>query len=148
MDESDQPLPLEESETTDAAGAGHHQADGSAQAQAHTHAHAGAFRPKKKRGPPENGIPSLTKIMVANLPYELSEEKVCCPSAEFAEERSLTRITAQGTLYRVSARVGQDCPTSHPSLHGAQASYAWRASQGTWLWICQSCIGGDAEEGG
>ena len=31
---------------------------------------------KKKRGPPENGVPSATKIMVANLPYELSEEKV------------------------------------------------------------------------
>jgi hypothetical protein len=34
------------------------------------------FKPKKKRGPPENGVPSSTKIMVANLPYELSEEKV------------------------------------------------------------------------
>ncbi|KAI5777702.1 hypothetical protein EDC01DRAFT_677773 [Geopyxis carbonaria] len=31
---------------------------------------------KKKRGPPENGVPSLTKIMVANLPYELSEDKL------------------------------------------------------------------------
>jgi RNA recognition motif-containing protein len=31
---------------------------------------------KKRRGPPENGIPSSTKIMVANLPYELSEEKL------------------------------------------------------------------------
>ena len=30
----------------------------------------------KKRGPPENGVPSKTKVMVANLPYELSEEKV------------------------------------------------------------------------
>lgn len=35
---------------------------------------------KKKRGPPENGVPSATKIMVANLPYELSEEKVSFPS--------------------------------------------------------------------
>lgn len=31
---------------------------------------------KKKRGPPENGVPSSTKIMVANLPYELSEDKL------------------------------------------------------------------------
>lgn len=30
----------------------------------------------KKRGPPENGVPSKTKVMVANLPYELSEEKL------------------------------------------------------------------------
>jgi len=37
---------------------------------------AGGFKAKKKRGPPENGIPSTTKIMVANLPYELSEEKL------------------------------------------------------------------------
>lgn len=31
---------------------------------------------QKKRGPPENGVPSKTKVMVANLPYELSEEKL------------------------------------------------------------------------
>ncbi|KAG0129003.1 hypothetical protein HOY82DRAFT_488800 [Tuber indicum] len=34
------------------------------------------YRPKKKRGPPENGVPSSTKVMVANLPYELTEEKL------------------------------------------------------------------------
>jgi len=28
----------------------------------------------KQRGPPEDGIPSKTKVMVANLPYDLSEE--------------------------------------------------------------------------
>ncbi|KAF2862326.1 RNA-binding domain-containing protein [Piedraia hortae CBS 480.64] len=33
-------------------------------------------RPRKQRGPPEDGIPSKTKIMVANLPYELREEKL------------------------------------------------------------------------
>lgn len=33
-------------------------------------------RPQKQRGPPEDGIPSKTKVMVANLPYDLSEEKV------------------------------------------------------------------------
>ncbi|PUU78854.1 hypothetical protein B9Z19DRAFT_1125994 [Tuber borchii] len=36
----------------------------------------GGYRPKKKRGPPENGVPSSTKVMVANLPYELTEEKL------------------------------------------------------------------------
>ena len=35
-----------------------------------------APRPRKQRGPPEDGIPSKTKVMVANLPYDLSEEKV------------------------------------------------------------------------
>ena len=43
---------------------------------------AGGFKAKKKRGPPENGIPSTTKIMVANLPYELSEETVNSGSAK------------------------------------------------------------------
>lgn len=33
-------------------------------------------RVQKQRGPPEDGIPSKTKVMVANLPYDLSEEKV------------------------------------------------------------------------
>lgn len=33
-------------------------------------------RPPKQRGPPEDGIPSTTKVMVANLPYDFSEDKV------------------------------------------------------------------------
>ncbi|KAF2215482.1 hypothetical protein CERZMDRAFT_110146 [Cercospora zeae-maydis SCOH1-5] len=32
--------------------------------------------PRKQRGPPEDGVPSKTKIMVANLPYDLREEKL------------------------------------------------------------------------
>lgn len=39
----------------------------------------GAARPRKQRGPPEDGVPSKTKIMVANLPYDLGEEKVSNP---------------------------------------------------------------------
>ncbi|KAJ5562782.1 Nucleotide-binding alpha-beta plait [Penicillium sp. DV-2018c] len=35
-----------------------------------------AARPQKQRGPPEDGIPSKTKVMVANLPYDLTEEKL------------------------------------------------------------------------
>ena len=35
-----------------------------------------ATKPRKQRGPPEDGVPSKTKIMVANLPYDLREEKV------------------------------------------------------------------------
>lgn len=30
----------------------------------------------KQRGPPEDGIPSKNKVMVANLPYDLGEDKV------------------------------------------------------------------------
>ena len=33
-------------------------------------------REKKERGPPADGIASKTKVMVANLPYDLTEEKV------------------------------------------------------------------------
>ncbi|RPB22761.1 hypothetical protein L211DRAFT_788293 [Terfezia boudieri ATCC MYA-4762] len=36
----------------------------------------GGYRGRKRRGPPEDGVPSKTKVMVANLPYELSEEKL------------------------------------------------------------------------
>ncbi|KAF2456438.1 hypothetical protein BDY21DRAFT_372537 [Lineolata rhizophorae] len=32
--------------------------------------------PRKQRGPPEDGVPSKTKVMVANLPYDLREEKL------------------------------------------------------------------------
>lgn len=34
-------------------------------------------RERKQRGPPEDGVPSKTKVMVANLPYDLKEDKVC-----------------------------------------------------------------------
>lgn len=32
--------------------------------------------PRKQRGPPEDGIPSKNKVMVANLPYDLNEDTV------------------------------------------------------------------------
>jgi len=32
--------------------------------------------PRRERGPPADGIPSKNKVMVANLPYDLSEEKL------------------------------------------------------------------------
>lgn len=37
-------------------------------------------RERRERGPPADGIPSKNKVMVANLPYDLSEEKVCSSS--------------------------------------------------------------------
>lgn len=33
-------------------------------------------RERRERGPPADGVPSKTKVMVANLPYDLTEEKV------------------------------------------------------------------------
>lgn len=35
-----------------------------------------AQRERRERGPPADGIPSKNKVMVANLPYDLTEEKV------------------------------------------------------------------------
>ena len=40
-------------------------------------------RPRKQRGPPEDGVPSKIKIMVANLPYDLNEEKLLELFAEY-----------------------------------------------------------------
>lgn len=40
-------------------------------------------RAPKQRGPPEDGIASTTKVMVANLPYDLTEEKVRISSTAF-----------------------------------------------------------------
>lgn len=42
-----------------------------------------ALRPRKQRGPPEDGVPSKTKVMVANLPYDLREEKLLELFAEY-----------------------------------------------------------------
>jgi hypothetical protein len=33
-------------------------------------------RERRERGPPADGLPSKTKVMVANLPYDLTEDKV------------------------------------------------------------------------
>ncbi|KAJ4355759.1 uncharacterized protein N0V89_003779 [Didymosphaeria variabile] len=35
-----------------------------------------APRERKQRGPPEDGVPSKTKVMVANLPYDLKEDRL------------------------------------------------------------------------
>lgn len=35
-----------------------------------------APRERRERGPPADGIPSKNKVMVANLPYDLTEDKV------------------------------------------------------------------------
>ena len=62
-----EPLPL--TDVTNAANAGPESTDKNGYAPR-------TARPPKQRGPPEDGIASTTKVMVANLPYDLSEEKV------------------------------------------------------------------------
>lgn len=52
-----------------------------------------APRPQKQRGPPEDGIPSKTKVMVANLPYDLTEDKVRI-SLESTRARLLTLFSS------------------------------------------------------
>jgi hypothetical protein len=55
-------------------------------------------RERRERGPPADGIPSKNKVMVANLPYDLSEEKVSV-LVNLILDRSLHNcVVAQGTL--------------------------------------------------
>lgn len=79
-----------------------------------------APRQPKQRGPPEDGIPSTTKVMVANLPYDLSEEKVWSLHQK-VQAHVLIRSVAQRTLCRLRARVCQDRPSSHSTVHGQEA---------------------------
>ena len=70
----DQVLPLTENTNPNAAtkdGNGEQTVDGAGKT-----GKPRGFRERKQRGPPEDGIQSKTKVMVANLPYDYSEEKV------------------------------------------------------------------------
>lgn len=44
-------------------------------------------RERRERGPPADGVPSKNKVMVANLPYDLSEEKVSREITSIFENR-------------------------------------------------------------
>ena len=85
-------------------------------------------REPKQRGPPEDGIESKTKVMVANLPYDYSEEKVRLQTIPLPPknlgQRSHWRLncSAQGALCGLRAGRGQDRPATDPSLHGQKAS--------------------------
>ena len=48
----------------------------------------GPTRERRERGPPADGIPSKNKVMVANLPYDLTEEKASC---HFGDDEFRTR---------------------------------------------------------
>jgi RNA recognition motif-containing protein len=78
-DETPAVLPL--TDTTKEASNAQNVENGNATADAASPSTAKDSKPRtprqpKQRGPPEDGIPSKNKVMVANLPYDLSEEKV------------------------------------------------------------------------
>lgn len=62
-------------------------------------------RTQKQRGPPEDGIPSKTKVMVANLPYDLNEEKVCHYTSSRLQTETNTCYSS-----RNFSRITNPCP--------------------------------------
>jgi len=72
-----------------------------------------APKERKQRGPPEDGIPSKTKVMVANLPYDLREEKLLeifkdyNPSAAKIALRPIPRFMVKKLQARNEPRKGR-----------------------------------------
>jgi RNA recognition motif-containing protein len=72
-----------------------------------------AQRERRERGPPADGIPSKTKVMVANLPYDLTEEKllelfkVYEPSSAKIALRPIPRFMIKKLQARGEARKGR-----------------------------------------
>lgn len=99
---------------------------------------ARAARPQKQRGPPEDGIPSKTKVMVANLPYDLTEDKVCGYHLNFStpQHHILMHSTAQGDLRRVLACLRQGRSAPHSPFHDQEAPGPQRAPQDPRLRLC------------
>lgn len=81
-------------------------------------------RERRERGPPADGIPSKTKVMVANLPYDLTEEKVC-PLCVGLLGALLTSGTAQGTLLSLRTIFRQDRPPTDSPIHDQEAPGPW-----------------------
>lgn len=64
---------------------------------------AGSQRARRERGPPADGIASKTKVMVANLPYDLTEDKVTSPATR-SSSLSLVKANMQITSLWSSSR--------------------------------------------
>jgi RNA recognition motif-containing protein len=70
-------------------------------------------RQRRERGPPADGIPSKTKVMVANLPYDLTEEKLVelfnayQPSSAKIALRPIPRFMIKKLQARGEARKGR-----------------------------------------
>ncbi|CAH0021940.1 unnamed protein product [Clonostachys rhizophaga] len=74
---------------------------------------AKAQRARRERGPPADGIPSKIKVMVANLPYDLTEEKLIelfkdyQPSSAKIALRPIPRFMIKKLQARGEARKGR-----------------------------------------
>ena len=80
-----------------------------------------ATRQPRQRGPPEDGIPSKNKVMVANLPYDLSEEKVSHSQLLSSLPNPIDTFNiAQGTLLCLQPNRRQDRSSPYRSLHGEE----------------------------
>lgn len=72
-----------------------------------------APRERRERGPPADGVPSKTKVMVANLPYDLTEEKLLElfqtyePSSAKIALRPIPRFMIKKLQARGEARKGR-----------------------------------------
>ena len=81
-----------------------------------------APRQPRQRGPPEDGIPSKNKVMVANLPYDLSEEKVSKAQPLFSVLNIIDLFDlAQGTLLCLQPNRRKDRSSPYRSLYGEEA---------------------------
>ncbi|KAI9726593.1 MAG: hypothetical protein M1828_000960 [Chrysothrix sp. TS-e1954] len=73
----------------------------------------GAPRAPRQRGPPEDGVPSKNKVMVANLPYDLKEEKLMeifgafSPTGAKLALRPIPRFMVRKLLARGEPRKGR-----------------------------------------
>ncbi|KAI9866294.1 MAG: hypothetical protein M1813_001416 [Trichoglossum hirsutum] len=73
---ADAPRPVPLTETTNEGHSTTEGAEGTSAGDVNKDGKAKVHRERKQRGPPEDGVPSKIKVMVANLPYDLSEEKL------------------------------------------------------------------------
>ncbi|KAI0875851.1 hypothetical protein GGS24DRAFT_453627 [Hypoxylon argillaceum] len=84
-----------------------------ADADAYEKSKKGPARERRERGPPADGIPSKNKVMVANLPYDLTEEtlkdlfKAYEPSSAKIALRPIPRFMIKKLQARGEARKGR-----------------------------------------
>lgn len=78
-------------------------------------------RERRERGPPADGIPSKTKVMVANLPYDLTEEKVRGSTSPLLIFSITNTHIAEGAFHSLPTPVRQDRPAPDPPLHDQEA---------------------------
>ncbi|KAF4123772.1 RNA recognition motif [Geosmithia morbida] len=103
----------EESKDGEAAEAADAAATDAPTADANAEAKNSQQRQRRERGPPADGVPSKTKVMVANLPYDLTEEKLIelfkdyQPSSAKIALRPIPRFMIKKLQARGEARKGR-----------------------------------------